>query len=52
MPASLEMVMEDVFIAVDTGRCPACNGQLEFSESDLTVDFSCPGCGWQMGFSK
>jgi len=47
-----EMLMEDMEVAVETGRCPGCNAPLRFKERKHEVEMWCDACGCMWGFSK
>jgi len=44
-----EMVLEDIEIALSSGRCPACGSPLLVRESDGDVLLSCGTCSWRGG---
>jgi len=46
---SVDMVIEEVEIALGTGRCPRCNEVLLFKFLDSDTEMSCPGCGFRAG---
>jgi len=46
-----DMMMEEVAIAVTTGRCPRCGRALEIHMDEIETVFTCPGCRWVTGGS-
>jgi len=44
------MVIEDLAIALSSGRCPACGSPLMVCEDNGDVELNCPGCSWCGGF--
>jgi len=47
-----EMVIEDIMIAVESGRCPRCMAALQVRESHDEVLLECPACPWRGGFGQ
>lgn len=47
-----EMVIEDIMIAMDSGRCPRCMAPLQVRESYDEVLLSCTVCSWRGGFGQ
>lgn len=46
-----EMMMEEMAIAVMTGRCPRCAVPLKVLPHPDSIEFNCPGCTWAAGGS-
>lgn len=46
---SADMVMEEVMVALSTGRCPRCNEVLLFTFVDQDTEMSCVRCGFRAG---
>lgn len=45
-----EMVIEDIMIAMESGRCPRCMAPLKVRTDRDEVLLSCTACSWQGGF--
>lgn len=39
-----EMMMEEIFIAIETGRCPRCAAILDVHIKGDDFEIHCPGC--------
>lgn len=44
-----EMVVEDLVIAMDSGRCPRCMAPLQIQTDDDEIMLSCSVCSWRGG---
>lgn len=45
------MILEEVNIALESGRCPSCGISLVIQSNGRDIDCECPGCGWCGGMS-
>jgi len=47
-----EMVIEDIMIAMESGRCPRCMAPLQVRTDRDEVLLSCSACSWRGGFGQ